>query len=146
MEVEKNCGAHACGFATAPILNPHLSSFLIPHLCDLLPRPSQRLLLRRLLLLRHVQTVAHGHCRCRHRPVVHEDLVGLGVAQPVANGQRRRHVPRMVHGRGRSAGKRPASTALATTRYINSRSSSIMSCCKRSNIFTAGPSATIVEA
>ena len=100
-----------------------------------------------LLLVLGIQPVAHGHgLAARHRA-----RCGRGSDRP----------GRRSAGRGRpaSAGWRgcPPSSGLraaggrrrprgATTRHITSRSSSIMSCCRRSNIFTAGPSATIVEA
>ena len=45
-----------------------------------------------------------------------------------------------------AAGKRPAATALASTRHITSKSSVTRSACSRAKYRIAGPSATIVEA
>ena len=66
-----------------------------------------------------VQPVTHGHRRRRHRPVAHQDLIGLGVAQTVADRQRRRDRANLHHCRARrAAGARPppprATTCAAT--------------------------------
>ena len=67
------------------------------------------------LLLLGIEAVAHGHRRDRHRPVADENLIGLGVFQTIADGQRRRDAANVD--RRKRLGRQPAGvTAFRTTR------------------------------